>query len=117
MQYPGLAQELWVLRDQKKDTRLVGNIGNPILSEKKITKKTFFVIEASSYQLNYSKIFKSKYSVILNITPDHIERHKSFKNYIEAKFSLLNSQTKQSVAFVKVNDPIIKKKLRKKISL
>ncbi len=104
-----------VLRDQKKDVRLVGNIGNPVLSEKKITKKTFFVIEASSYQLNYSKIFKSKYSVILNITPDHIERHKSFKNYIEAKFSLLNSQTKQSVAFVKVNDPIIKKKLRKKI--
>ena len=103
-----------VLRDQKKDIRLVGNIGNPILSEKKITKKTFFVIEASSYQLDYSKIFKSKYAVILNITPDHIERHKSFKNYIEAKFKLLNSQTKKSVAFVKRNDPIINKKLRSK---
>ena len=103
-----------VLKDQKKDVRLVGNIGNPVLSEKKITKKTFFVIEASSYQLDYSKIFKSKYSVILNITPDHIERHKSFKNYIEAKFSLLNSQTKQSVAFVKGNDPVINKKLKKK---
>ena len=70
-----------VLSDQKKDARLVGNIGNPILSEKKITKKTFFVIEASSYQLEYSKIFKSKYSAILNITPDHIERHKNFKNW------------------------------------
>ncbi len=103
-----------VLKDQKKDVRLVGNIGNPVLSEKKITKKTFFVIEASSYQLDYCKIFKSKYSVILNITPDHIERHKSFKNYIEAKFNLLNSQTKNSVAFVKENDPIITKKLRKK---
>ena len=68
-----------VLRNQKKDARLVGNIGNPILSEKKITNKTFFVIEASSYQLEYSRIFKSKYSVILNITPDHIERHKNFK--------------------------------------
>ncbi len=103
-----------VLRNQKKDARLVGNIGNPILSEKKITKKTFFVIEASSYQLEYSKIFKSKYSVILNITPDHIERHKNFKNYIEAKFRLLDSQTKQSVAFVKRNDPVIIKKLRSK---
>ena len=101
-----------VLKGQKKDVRLVGNIGNPVLSEKKITKKTFFVIEASSYQLDYSKIFKSKYSVILNITPDHIERHKSFKNYVEAKFSLLNSQNKQSVAFVKDNDPVIKKKLK-----
>ncbi len=103
-----------VLRDQKKDVRIVGNIGNPILSEKNITKKTFFVIEASSYQLEYSKIFKSKYSVILNITPDHIERHKSFKNYIEAKFRLLDSQSTKSVAFVKRNDPVIFKKLRSK---
>ena len=103
-----------VLRDQKKDARLVGNIGNPILSEKKIINKTFFVIEASSYQLEYSKIFKSKYSVILNITPDHIERHKNFKNYIEAKFRLLDSQSMQSVAFVKRNDPVIAKKLRRK---
>ena len=103
-----------VLRDQKKDARLVGNIGNPILSEKKITKKTFFVIEASSYQLEYSKIFKSKYSVILNITPDHIERHKSFKNYIEAKFRLIDTQSTKSVAFVKRNDPVILKKLKSK---
>jgi UDP-N-acetylmuramoylalanine--D-glutamate ligase len=103
-----------VLRDQKKDARLVGNIGNPALSEKKITKKTFFVIEASSYQLEYSKIFKSKYSAILNITPDHIERHKNFKNYIEAKFRLLDLQATQSVAFVKRNDPVIFKKLRSK---
>ncbi len=103
-----------VLRDQKKDARLIGNIGNPVLSEKKITKKTFFIIEASSYQLDYSKIFRSKYSVILNITPDHIERHKNFENYIEAKFRLLNSQTKQSVAFVKGNDPVIIKKLKSK---
>ncbi|MBD1165181.1 UDP-N-acetylmuramoyl-L-alanine--D-glutamate ligase, partial [Pelagibacterales bacterium SAG-MED13] len=79
-----------------------------------ITKKTFFVIEASSYQLEYSKIFKSKYSVILNITPDHIERHKSFKNYIEAKFRLLDAQSTKSVAFVKRNDAVIIKKLRSK---
>ena len=103
-----------ILKDQKKDVRLVGNIGKPVLSEKKITKKTSFVIEASSYQLDYSKIFKSKYSVILNITPDHIERHKSFKNYIEAKFRLLNSQTKNSIAFVKSNDFVILRKLKSK---
>ena len=49
-----------VLLDQKKDARLVGNIGNPLLSEKKINKKTIFVIEVSSYQLEYSKIFSYK---------------------------------------------------------
>ena len=67
------------LIDQKRDSRLIGNIGNPALSEKNITKKTIFVIEASSYQLDYSSVFRSKYAIILNITSDHIERHKSLK--------------------------------------
>ena len=98
-----------VLFDQKIDSRLIGNIGNPALSEKKISKKTFFVIEASSYQLDYSKIFTSKYAVILNISPDHIERHKNLTNYVNAKFKLLDSQTNKSFAFVKKNDPLIKK--------
>jgi UDP-N-acetylmuramoylalanine--D-glutamate ligase len=103
-----------VLLDQNYDCRLIGNIGNPALSEKKITKNTFFVIEASSYQLDYSKLFTSKYSVILNISPDHIERHKNLKNYINAKFNLLNSQTNESTAFVKKNDLLINKKLNSK---
>jgi UDP-N-acetylmuramoylalanine--D-glutamate ligase len=100
-----------VLLDQKYDARLIGNIGNPALSEKKITKKTIFVIEISSYQLEYSKIFTSKYAAILNISHDHIERHKNLKNYINAKFKLLTSQSKESVAFVKKNDHLINKKI------
>ncbi len=102
-----------ILVDQKKDVRLIGNIGNPALSEKKISKKTFFVIEVSSYQLDYSKLFSSKYAVILNISPDHIERHKSLSNYINAKFKLLKSQKRQSFAFVKKNDDLISKRIKK----
>jgi len=98
-----------ILLDQKYDARLIGNIGNPVLSEKKITKKTIFVIEASSYQLDYSKIFTSKYAAILNISPDHIERHKNLKNYVNAKFKLLASQSNESIAFVKKNDLLIGK--------
>ena len=71
-----------ILLKQKYDVRLVGNIGNPIYLQK-INQKTIFVVEASSYQLEYSKIFKSKYAAILNISPDHIERHKTFKNYLK----------------------------------
>ena len=100
-----------VLEDQKYDVRLIGNIGNPALSEKKITKHTIFVIEASSYQLEYSQIFSSKYAVILNIAPDHIERHKNLKNYITAKFKLLVSQPNNATAFVNKNDPLITKKI------
>ena len=101
-----------VLLNQKYDSRLIGNIGNPVLAEKKITKKTIFVIEASSYQLDYSKIFTTKYAVLLNISPDHIERHKNLKNYVNAKFKLLKSQSNQSVAFINKNDPIINKKIK-----
>ena len=103
-----------VLKDQKYDVRLAGNIGNPVLSEKKITRKTIFVIEASSYQLDYSKIFATKYAVILNISPDHIERHKNIKNYINAKFKLLASQSNKSIAFVKKDDVLINKNLNKR---
>ena len=103
-----------VLLDQKKDVRLTGNIGNPILLEKKITKKTIFVIEASSYQLDYSKIFSSKYAMILNLSSDHIERHKSLKNYINAKFKLLGSQTSKCFAYVKKDDELINNKLKSK---
>ena len=100
------------LANQKFDVRLVGNIGNPILSSKKVKKKTIFVIEASSYQLEYSKIFKSKYAVILNLSPDHIERHGTLRKYIKAKFRLLKSQSRNNFAFVKDKDPLIDKEIK-----
>jgi len=103
-----------VLKDQKKDVRLIGNIGNPPLNEKKISKNTIFVIEASSYQLEYSQLFSSKYSIILNIKPDHLERHKTLQNYVDAKFKLLDSQSKSCLAFVKSDDLLISRKLKTK---
>ncbi len=101
-----------VLLNQNFDVRLVGNIGNPILSVKKVKKKTIFIIEASSYQLEYSKNFKSNYAVILNLSPDHIERHSTIQKYIKAKFKLLKNQSKKNLAFVKKNDPLIKNELK-----
>ena len=102
-----------ILINQNIDSRLVGNIGNPVLSEKNITKKTIFVIEASSYQLDYSRIFRSKFAAILNITSDHIERHKTLKNYVNAKFKLLKSQTRGSFAYVKKEDDLIIKQINR----
>ena len=103
-----------ILLKQNYDVRLVGNIGNPILSTKKIKLKTIFVVEASSYQLEYSQIFKSRYAAILNITPDHIERHKTLRRYIKAKFKLLKNQSKNSLSFIKKNDPLIQEELKGK---
>ena len=69
--------------------------------------------EASSYQLDYSKIFSTKYAIILNISADHLERHKSLSNYTNAKFKLLKTQTSDSVAYVKKNDVLINRKIKK----
>ncbi len=101
-----------VLLKQKFDVRLVGNIGNPILSVRNVKKDTIFIIEASSYQLEYSKIFRSKYSAILNLSPDHIERHKTINKYVNAKFKLLKNQVKGHLAFVKKNDLLINNALK-----
>ena len=101
-----------VMLNQKIDVQLVGNIGNPILSVKNVKKKTIFVIEASSYQLEYSKIFKSKYAAILNLSLDHIERHKTLDKYIKAKFKLFKNQSKGDLSFVKKDDLLINKELK-----
>jgi len=102
------------LKDQKVDVRLVGNIGNPVLLEKKITNKTVFVIEASSYQLEYSKLFKSNISLILNISPDHLERHKTINKYVSAKFKLVKNQSKKDFAILNTKNFYIKRELESK---
>jgi UDP-N-acetylmuramoylalanine--D-glutamate ligase len=106
-----------VLKDQKVDVRLVGNIGNPVLLEKKITNKTVFVIEASSYQLEYSKLFKSNISLILNIAPDHLERHKTINKYVGAKFKLLKNQSRKNLAILNTKNFYINRELKSKIFL
>ena len=102
-----------ILKDHKKDSRLCGNIGNPILSQKKISKKTLFVVEASSYQIAYSKFFKTNYAVILNISPDHLERHGSIENYVSAKFKLITNQSKKDFAYLNTEDKFLKKRIKK----
>jgi len=103
-----------VLKNQKKDVRLTGNIGNPILAEKKISPKTIFVIEVSSYQIEYSKNFKANYALILNITPDHLERHGTFSNYVKAKLKLFRTQTNKDYSFLNTNNKLLKKEISKK---
>ena len=102
-----------ILKSHKYDSRLCGNIGNPILFEKNISEKTIFVIEASSYQIEYSKIFKSNYAIILNISPDHLERHGSIENYVNAKFKLIKNQTNKDFAYMNIRNKYLKEKIKK----
>jgi len=109
-----------VLKEHRKDVRLTGNIGSPTLLETNLNNNTLFIIEASSYQLEYSKFFKSEYSLILNLSPDHLERHGNFENYIKVKFKLIKTQSKNSYAFIEnknylLNNLIKKNKVNSKI--
>ena len=105
-----------ILKKVFEDVRLCGNIGNPILNERKINKNTIFVIEASSYQLEYSRYFSSKYFAVLNITPDHLERHRSISRYAHAKFSIIKRQSSKDFSFINYQIfQLMKKIINKKI--
>ena len=106
-----------ILKKNKKDVRLGGNIGKPLLYEKNIKKNTIFVIEASSYQIEYSKYFKTEFAAVLNLFPDHLERHGTFRNYVNAKFKLITNQNKNNLLFINKNNlKLLKgKKVKSKI--
>tara|TARA_B100001939_G_scaffold97821_1_gene84176 strand:- start:248 stop:1537 length:1290 start_codon:yes stop_codon:yes gene_type:complete len=102
-----------ILKNHDYDARLTGNIGNPILEEKKITRNTILVVEASSYQLAYSKYFKSKFSIIINISPDHLERHNTMKNYVLSKLKCVTKQNENDISIIP-NNNLLKYLLRSK---
>ena len=90
-------------------THLVGNIGEPILSLKKLNKKAIIIVEVSSYQLEYTQHFKSNHAVILNISPDHMERHKTMTNYINAKIKIIKFQSSKDHSYLNLNNKFTKK--------
>ena len=103
-----------IFKSNNIDVRLVGNIGNPPLLEKKINKKTIFIVEASSYQIFYCRYFRSDYAVILNLSPDHLERHGNINKYAKAKLKLIFDQEKNKQAYIEKNNLIINKNILNK---
>ena len=103
-----------ILKTNNFKTELVGNIGKPILSQK-FNKNKIYIIEASSYQLEYSKFLKPNYALFLNISKDHIDWHGSMKNYINSKFKIFNNQSIKDHALFD-NRKLIKIYKKKKIS-
>ena len=88
-----------ILKKNNIDTRLVGNIGHPILNFK-IKKNLLIIVEASSFQLEYSRFVKANYAMILNITKDHLDWHKTMRNYTNSKFKIFLNQKKDDFAFL-----------------
>jgi UDP-N-acetylmuramoylalanine--D-glutamate ligase len=87
-----------LLKKNNFKVSLGGNIGTPIL-DLEIKKNSFVVIEASSFQLAYSQFICPDYSLLLNITTDHLDWHGNIVNYTNSKLKIFTSQQKHQFAF------------------
>ena len=99
-----------VLKKNNINVSLGGNIGKPIL-DLNLKKKSLAIIEASSFQLSYSKFIKPDYAILLNISNDHLDWHGSVEEYINSKFKIFSNQGKNNFAFI--NNKIFLKKFKK----
>ena len=84
-----------MLKNNNHKVVLGGNIGTPVLNLN-IKKKDFLIIEASSFQLAYSKFVCPDYALLLNITNDHLDWHGNMKNYINSKLKIFKLQKKKT---------------------
>ena len=101
-----------IIKLKYKNTYLLGNYGKPVLSHQINTKQNIYVLELSSYQIEQSKFLKTHYAAILNITPDHLERHKTFSKYFSIKCKIFTSLVSNGRGFV-----FISKKYEKLLTL
>ena len=92
-----------IIKLKCKNTYLLGNYGKPVLSHRINTNQNIYVLELSSYQIEQSKYLKTHYAAILNITPDHLERHKTFSKYFSIKCKVFNSLVPNGKGFVFVS--------------
>ena len=82
-----------IMKNFSIHTELVGNIGIPFTSKVNALKKESIIVsELSSFQLEFVHEFRPKVSAVLNITPDHLDRHKTFENYCLAKENIFKNQ-------------------------
>lgn len=91
------------------DAHAVGNIGTSYCSEladKHIDENSVAVVEVSSFQLETVQSFKPSFAILLNITPDHFERHGSLNRYAMTKYRIFTNQTARDYAILNYDDPI-----------
>jgi UDP-N-acetylmuramoylalanine--D-glutamate ligase len=87
-------------------TAVGGNIGTPAISlVEHAVRETVIVLEISSFQLETIQTFRPKIAVVLNITPDHLDRHRTFQIYVDAKARIFENQQSDDFAVLNHDDP------------
>ena len=103
-----------ILKEAGVDVGLAGNVGNSLALQVAEDPHAVYVIELSSFQLDNMYDFRADIAIILNITPDHLDRYNyEMQNYVDAKFRILQNQTKDDAFIFWNDDPIIKQELAK----
>ena len=96
------------------DVGLAGNIGHSLALQVAEEPHEYYVIELSSFQLDNMYDFRANIAVLLNITPDHLDRyHNSMQEYTDAKMRIIQNQTKDDSFVYWNDDPVIKRELEK----
>jgi UDP-N-acetylmuramoylalanine--D-glutamate ligase len=88
-----------------RDTRVGGNIGVGVLDLPDMHGGAVYVLELSSYQLDLTSSLKPDVAILLNISPDHLDRHGGMEGYVAAKRRILMNQDKGDIAVIGVDDP------------
>jgi UDP-N-acetylmuramoylalanine--D-glutamate ligase len=94
-----------ILKEDKREYRLGGNIGIPFSGiVEQVSPEGIIVLELSSFQLERIEEFKPHVASVLNITPDHLDRHPDMKAYVEAKLRIMENQSEEDFAVLNVDD-------------
>ena len=102
-----------IFRNAGYDVGLAGNIGHSLALQVAESPHQYYVIELSSFQLDNMYDFRANIAVLLNITPDHLDRYETMQDYVDAKMRILQNQTEQDAFIYWDEDPIIKRELKK----
>jgi UDP-N-acetylmuramoylalanine--D-glutamate ligase len=103
-----------IFRQAGYDAGLAGNIGHSLALQVAEEPHEYYIIELSSFQLDNMYDFRANIAILLNITPDHLDRYDNkMQNYTDAKMRIIQNQTPQDAFIYWADDPIISKELQK----
>ena len=103
-----------ILKQAGLDVGLAGNVGNSLALQVAEQPHAYYVLELSSFQLDNMYDFKADVAILMNITPDHLDRYNyEFQNYVDSKFRIIQNQTEEDVFIYWNDDPVIAREIAK----
>ena len=102
-----------IFKNAGYDVGLAGNIGNSLALQVAASPHEYYVIELSSFQLDNMYDFRANIAILLNITPDHLDRYGCMQDYVDSKMRIIQNQTASDSFIYWDEDPIIKRELEK----